>query len=88
MCGETYPLGCRFAPSIASSQFFSVNPDRRRRLYNTPAGMYEPHCGLSHVHTSWSAAEYLHQALRLNQCRLPEEALFVIRCGGRGVLLW
>ena len=58
--GESFPVGCSFNPAIACSQFFSVNPDRRRRIYNTPTGVYKPHCGLAAVHMSWSASEYLY----------------------------
>ena len=54
-------MGCRYHPSIVCSQFFSVNPDRRRRLFNSsPCGMYAPGCGLAEVTMSWSAPEYLH----------------------------
>lgn len=28
VAGESYPLGCRFAPQISHSEFFSANPDR------------------------------------------------------------
>ena len=42
-------------------------------------GMYREGCGLSHVHMSWSAAEYLYLVLALNGTRLPPAALFLIR---------
>ncbi|BDA44886.1 probable inositol oxygenase 1 at C-terminar half [Coccomyxa sp. Obi] len=79
VCGESFPVGCRFHPSIACSAFFSVNPDRRRRIYNTPTGIYREGCGLAAVHMSWSASEYLYMVLLLNKTRLPAEALFLIR---------
>lgn len=60
VCGESFPVGCRFHPSIVCSPFFSVNPDRRRRIYNTPTGIYREGCGLAAVHMSWSACEYLY----------------------------
>ncbi len=60
VCGESFPVGCRFHPSIVCSAFFSVNPDRRRRIYNTPTGIYREGCGLAAVHMSWSASEYLY----------------------------
>lgn len=53
-------MGCCFHPSIVCSAFFSVNPDRRRRIYNTPTGIYREGCGLAAVHMSWSASEYLY----------------------------
>ena len=79
VCGESFPVGCRFDAGIACSQFFSVNPDRRSRLYNTPTGMYKPGQGLASVFMSWSAAEYLYMLLLLNRTLLPPQALFVIR---------
>ena len=60
VCGESFPVGCRFSAEVVCAQFFSVNPDRRRRLYSTPAGMYRPGCGLAGTYMSWSAAEYLY----------------------------
>jgi hypothetical protein len=72
ICGETYPLGCRFSPHILGSQYFTANPDRRRRLYNTATGLYDPGCGLLNVVMSWSAPEYLYLVLSLNSTRLPQ----------------
>ncbi len=75
VCGESFPVGCRFSPEIACAQFFSVNPDRRRRLYSTPAGMYRPGCGLAAVYMSWSAAEYLYMVrARLSSVRVRVRA--------------
>ncbi len=79
VCGETYPLGVKFAPQISNFQFFSANPDRRRRAYSTPVGVYQPKCGLRNVYMSWGASEYLYIVLVLNQVQLPDEALFMIR---------
>jgi inositol oxygenase len=28
VAGESYPVGCKFAPQISHSEFFSANPDR------------------------------------------------------------
>ncbi|KAL4435901.1 hypothetical protein ABPG77_000663 [Micractinium sp. CCAP 211/92] len=79
ICGETFPVGCRFHPSVRHSQFFSANPDRRKRLYSSPTGVYREGCGLGGVLMSWGAGEYLHLVLRLNRAPLPPEALFCIR---------
>lgn len=87
VCGETYPVGCRFHPAIMHSQFFSANPDRRRRAYSSATGMYQPGCGLNSVYMSWSAAEYLYMVLVRNKVRLPPEALFLIRYQRCAVLL-
>ena len=77
--GETFPVGCRFHPAIRHSQFFSANPDRRKRLYSSPTGVYRDGCGLGGVLMSWGAGEYLHLVLRLNRVALPAEALFCLR---------
>ena len=37
-------------------------------------GMYAPACGLSAVHMSWTAHEYLYQVLLLNKTLLPSSA--------------
>jgi hypothetical protein len=87
-CGETFPVGCRFHPAVAYSQYFSANPDRRKRLYNSPTGVYRQGCGLGSVLMSWGAGEYLHMVLRLNGVALPPEALFCIRCACRGAPLY
>jgi len=79
VCGESFPLGCRFDSHIQGAQFFLANPDRRRRVYNTPTGIYTPHCGLKNVFMSWGAAEYLYLVLVLNNTALPPEALFLLR---------
>ncbi|GLC39446.1 hypothetical protein PLESTB_001349600 [Pleodorina starrii] len=79
ICGETYPLGCRFSPHILGAQYFTANPDRRRRLYNTPTGLYDPGCGLLNCVMSWSAPEYLYLVISLNSSRLPQDALWVLR---------
>eukprot|EP00775_Hariotina_reticulata_P013073 gene13073-13200_t len=79
VAGESFPVGCRFAPQISHSEFLSANPDRRRRTYSTALGVYQEHCGLRNVYMSWGAPEYLYMLLVLNQTELPEEALFMIR---------
>lgn len=40
ICGESFPVGCKFDSAIAFSHFFGANPDRRSRTFNTPTGMY------------------------------------------------
>lgn len=56
MCGESFPVGCQHSQGITASEFFCVNPDRRRRMYNTPTGMYARGCGLRNVLMSWGGA--------------------------------
>ena len=79
VCGESFPVGCRFHPAVVHAHFFQANPDRRRRAYASPTGVYQPGCGLQAVCMSWSAAEYLYMVLAMNRTRLPPEALFVLR---------
>ena len=33
-------MGCQHDAGITAAEYFCVNPDRRRRVYNTPIGMY------------------------------------------------
>lgn len=77
---ESFPVGCAFHCNITYSQFFSVNPDRRRWLYNTSTGMYQQGCGLSAVQMSWTASEYLHQILSVNKTFLPPTAQVIPDC--------
>lgn len=79
VCGESFPVGCRFHPSVVHSRYFQANPDRRRRAYATATGVYQQGCGLSSVCMSWSGAEYLYMVLARNRTLLPPEALFLIR---------
>lgn len=77
--GESFPLGCRFSTDIQGAQHFTANPDRRRRIYNSPLGIYSPQCGLESVFMSWQANEYLFLLLLLNETKLPPAALFILR---------
>jgi len=79
VCGETFPVGCKFDSQIQWSQFFAANPDKRKRKYSTPHGIYGQNCGLSKVMMSWSGYEFLYAALVRNKTSLPAEALFCIR---------
>jgi inositol oxygenase len=79
ICGESFPVGCRFSSLIANANFFQANPDRRKKSYSTPLGIYQPRCGLKSVYMSWSGAEYLYMVLALNKTLLPPAALFMIR---------
>lgn len=79
VCGESFPVGCRFHPSIMHAPYFQANPDRRRRGYASPTGVYQPGCSLSAVCMSWSGAEYLYMVLAMNRTKLPPEALFLVR---------
>ncbi len=56
------------APGAAPAHAPPSPPLCRRRIYNSPCGIYAPGCGLSSVYMRWSAAEYLHMVLVLNRC--------------------
>ena len=77
--GETFPVGCRFDPRIAGSQFFAANPDRRKRDYSTSTGVYAPGCGLMEVDMCWSGDEYTTGCLLRANSPLPAAALFCLR---------
>jgi inositol oxygenase len=74
--GDTFPVGCAWSDQIVFPEFFEANPDREIREYQTPNGIYEPHCGLDRVHLSWGHDEYLY---RVTRDYLPEPALYMIR---------
>lgn len=74
--GDTFPVGCAFSETNVYPEFFAENPDRQVPEYQTPCGIYEPHCGLDRVHLSWGHDEYLYQVVKEY---LPEEGLWMIR---------
>nr|CAG4644036.1 EOG090X07RL [Lepidurus arcticus] len=78
--GDTFPLGCSFAPSIVYRESsFQANPDLTNPKYNTKFGVYEANCGLENVTMSWGHDEYLYRLLLNQKASLPEEALYIIR---------
>ena len=79
ICGETFPVGCRFSSAIVHANYFSANPDRRKKQFSTALGIYQPNCGFRSVFMSWSGAEYLYMLLALNKTQLPREALWLLR---------
>ncbi|TRY58658.1 hypothetical protein DNTS_024798 [Danionella cerebrum] len=78
--GDTFPVGCRFQNSIVfRNSTFEGNPDGKNPKLNSEFGMYEPQCGLDNVLMSWGHDEYLYQVMKFNQCKIPEEGLYMIR---------
>ena len=77
--GETFPVGARFSPAVSFSAFFAANPDRRKRAYAAPHGVYVPGAGLAEVDMAWSGDEYLLEVLARNRAALPSEGLFCVR---------
>ncbi|CAG8487490.1 7634_t:CDS:2 [Funneliformis caledonium] len=74
--GDTFPVGCRFSPSIIFPEFFKNNPDYTNPKYNTLYGIYEPNCGLDNVLMSYGHDEYMYQVVKNY---LPAEASYIIR---------
>jgi inositol oxygenase len=74
--GDTFPVGCQFSDRIVYHEFFAENADAHDSRYDTPLGIYEPHCGLRNVVMSWGHDEYLYHVLR---GYLPEPAHYMIR---------
>ncbi len=74
--GDTFPVGCKHSEKIVYPEFFEKNTDFTNDLFNSPFGMYSPHCGLRNVHMSWGHDEYLFHVMK---DYLPEEGLYILR---------
>ncbi len=74
--GDTFPVGCAWAPSIVFHKFFEDNVDRNEPRYQTRLGIYEEGCGLDNVCMSWGHDEYIYSIAR---DYLPEEGLYILR---------
>ena len=64
---------------IVYPEYNNVNKDKDNPKYNTLLGIYSKNCGLENVKCSWGHDEYLYQVLKHNKCKLPEQALYIIR---------
>lgn len=74
--GDTFPVGCAYSDQIVFPEFFAANPDSKVPEYQTPNGIYEPHCGLDKVHMSWGHDEYIYN---VTKNYLPEPAQYMLR---------
>jgi inositol oxygenase len=74
--GDTFPVGCAWSDQIVFPEYFAANPDAKVPEYQTPYGIYEPHCGLDNVHLSWGHDEYIYQVTKQY---LPEPAQYMLR---------
>jgi inositol oxygenase len=77
--GDTFPVGCRFDPSIVFNELLAENPDSKHPVYSTPNGIYHPGCGLKNLHFTFGHDEYMYQVLKHNESLIPEEGLRIIR---------
>lgn len=80
--GDTFPVGCGFCPrTIIYPGSFAANPDTKDPRYNTQLGVYTEGCGMDNVMLSWGHDECMYHVLKdpKNRCRLPKEALVVVR---------
>jgi inositol oxygenase len=74
--GDTFPVGCAWSDQIVFPEYFAANADRNVKEYQTPNGIYEPHCGLDQVQLSWGHDEYIYEVTRKY---LPEPAQYMLR---------
>jgi inositol oxygenase len=74
--GDTFPVGCAWSPDIVFYEYFASNPDRLVPEYQTPYGIYTPHCGLDNVHMSFSHDGYIAEVMKPY---LPIESLYMLR---------
>lgn len=74
--GDTFPVGCAYAPEIVFSEYLEANPDSQVPEYQSPCGIYEAGCGLDNVLMSWGHDEYMYHVVKDH---LPKEALYMIR---------
>ncbi|HKV38086.1 MAG TPA: inositol oxygenase family protein [Blastocatellia bacterium] len=74
--GDTFPVGCAYSDQVVFPEFFAANPDSKVAEYQTPNGIYEPHCGLNKVQMSWGHDEYIFEVTRNY---LPEPAQYMLR---------
>jgi inositol oxygenase len=85
--GDTFIVGCQWAPEVVYHELFADNPDTRVPFYQTPFGRYQGsrERGLDGVLMSWGHDEYLYEVVRQYFCSkasalpLPEAALAIFR---------
>lgn len=78
--GDTFVVGCQIPDdAVVFPQFNTLNPDMHDERYNTPCGMYEPHCGLDKLCWAWGHDEYMYRMLVANNAPIPREGLDMIR---------
>ena len=74
--GDTFPVGCAYAPEIVFPEYFQANPDSRNAAFQSKYGVYEPNCGLDKVHLSFGHDGYIYEVMKNY---LPMESLYMLR---------
>jgi inositol oxygenase len=74
--GDTFAVGCAFPTTAVYPDYFKDNPDSHNPLYQTPNGIYKPHCGIDNLHIAWGHDEYLYQVVK---DYVPAETAHIIR---------
>jgi len=77
--GDTFPVGCQYSDKVVFREFFGENPDSTNPRYSTKCGVYTEGIGLDSVHMSWGHDEYMYMVCKYNECKLPPQALAIIR---------
>ncbi|MBS1618019.1 MAG: Myo-inositol oxygenase [Bacteroidetes bacterium] len=80
LVGDIFVVGAKLPDSCVYPQFNELNPDMQDPRYNTPTGMYEPHCGLDRLELAWGHDEYLYQVLKNHKGNtIPEQGMVSVR---------
>jgi inositol oxygenase len=74
--GDTFPIGCRYSPTIIRYEYLQLNPDWNNPDYQSPTGIYDAGCGLDNVVLSYGHDEYMYQIMK---DRLPRAFAWTIR---------
>jgi len=78
--GDTWVLGCAIpTEGIVFPEFNSLNADMSNPMYNTKYGIYHEGIGFKNLNFAFGHDEYMYQMLLHNNCKLPNEALQIIR---------
>lgn len=80
LVGDIFVVGCQLPDTCVYPEFNELNPDMADDRYNTPLGIYEPHCGLDSLELAWGHDEYLYQVLKNHPGnKIPEPGMVMIR---------
>jgi len=78
--GDTWVLGCALpSEGIVFPEFNELNPDMSNPQFNTKFGIYHEGIGLKNCNFAFGHDEYMYRMLLHNNCKLPAEALQIVR---------